>query len=116
MRLVERRMRARKNHDNIHVILDNSSTHKTKEVMEWLAGHPNIHFHFTPTSSSWLNAVESWFSRVERYGLRGKAFHAVGELREHLRRIKSADSVLASVARARAAAASQLERKILPRI
>ena len=130
MRLVERRMRARKNHDNIHVILDNSSTHKTKEVMEWLAGHPNIHFHFTPTSSSWLNAVESWFSRVERYGLRGKAFHAVGELREHLRRfivefnhrlatpfvwIKSADSVLASVARARAAAASQSERKILPR-
>lgn len=131
MRLVERRMRARKNHDQVHVILDNSSTHKTKEVRAWLAEHPNIHFHFTPTSSSWLNAVESWFSRVERYGLRGKAFHAVRELREHLHRfivefnhslakpfvwLKSPDSVLASVARAREAAASQSERKVLPRI
>ena len=72
--------------------------------------------------------MASWFSRVERHGLRGKAFHAVRERREHLRRfivefnrslskpfvwIKSADSVLASVARTRAAAASQSERKIL---
>ena len=130
LNLVDRRMRARKNHERIDVVLDNSSTHKTKEVSEWLVAHPNFHFHFTPTSSSWLNAVESWFSRVERYGLRAKAFHSVRDLREHLRKflvefnhslakpfvwVKSADSVLASVARAHDAAAIQTERTILPR-
>jgi transposase len=130
LRLVDRRMRARKDHGPIHVVLDNSSTHKTQEVRAWLAEHPDWHFHFTPTSSSWLNAVESWFSRVERYGLRGKAFHAVSELREHLARfivefnrtlakpfvwLKSPDSVLASVARARDNAAVQKDRVILSR-
>ena len=71
MKLVDRRMCARKNHDEIHVVLDNSSTHKTKEVNHSLA-KPFV-----------------W--------------------------IKSADSVLASVARARAAVTSQSERRILPR-
>ena len=46
----------------LHVILDNSSTHKTPEVRAWLAAHPRVHFHFTPTGASWLNMVEAWFS------------------------------------------------------
>jgi len=50
----------------IHVILDNLSTHKTKRVNEFLADHPKVHFHFTPTYSSWLNQVELWFSKIER--------------------------------------------------
>lgn len=44
---------------DLHIILDNSSTHKTDDVQKWLAGHPRIFLHFTPTSASWLNAVES---------------------------------------------------------
>jgi transposase len=50
----------------IHVILDNQSTHKTKAVQAWLEKHPNVQFHFTPTYSSWLNQVEIWFSKIER--------------------------------------------------
>ena len=44
----------------LHVILDNLNTHKKNE--RWLKKHPNVHFHFTPTRSSWLNQVETWFS------------------------------------------------------
>ena len=50
---------------DVHLILDNSSTHKTKQVQSWLAQRPRYHLHFTPTSASWLNAVESWFSQLE---------------------------------------------------
>jgi DDE superfamily endonuclease len=46
----------------LHVVLDNSSTHKTPAVYEWLSKHPRIVFHFTPTSASWLNQVEGFFS------------------------------------------------------
>ncbi len=50
----------------IHIILDNLSTHKTKRVREFLAAHPRVQLHFTPTTySSWLNQVELWFSRIE---------------------------------------------------
>ena len=127
LNLVDRRMRDRKNHENSQVILDNSSTHKTKEVVEWMGGHPQYTFHFTPTSSSWLNAVEGWFSRLERFGLRGRAFKSVAQLREHIRRhivqfnrcsakpfvwVKDADTIIASVARARAAREKQTERRI----
>ena len=59
LNLIDNRMQSRKNTENILIILDNSSTHKTKEVKKWLKAHPNYHFHFTPTSSSWLNAVEN---------------------------------------------------------
>ena len=45
----------------IHVILDNLSTHKPKRDL-WLARHPNVHFHYTPTHTSWLNQIEIWFS------------------------------------------------------
>jgi transposase len=50
----------------LHLVLDNSSTHKTLEVTAWLAAHPRFTLHFTPTSASSLNAVEGWFAQLER--------------------------------------------------
>jgi transposase len=49
-----------------HVILDNFATHKTDLVKRFLAEHPNVRLHFTPTYSSWLNQIESWFSKLQR--------------------------------------------------
>jgi hypothetical protein len=46
----------------VHVVLDNSSTHKTPAIQRWLVRHPRFEFHFTPTSSSWMNLVERWFA------------------------------------------------------
>ena len=57
----------------IHVILDNLSTHKPKRDM-WLARHPRVHFHFTPTHASWLSLVECWFSILERRVLNGASW------------------------------------------
>lgn len=65
---------------DLHIVLDNLSAHKTREVNEWLAQHPRVHFHFTPTSSSWLNAVEGWFAQLERRALYRGVFTSVGEL------------------------------------
>jgi len=48
----------------IHVVLDNSSTHKTPAIHRWLLSHPRVQFHFTPTSSSWMNLVERWFAEL----------------------------------------------------
>jgi len=56
----------------VHVILDNYATHKKND--EWAAAHPNVHFHFTPTSASWLNQVEIWFGIFTRKSLRGASF------------------------------------------
>ncbi len=50
----------------IHIIVDNLPAHKTKRVAQFLAEHPQLHLHFTPTYSSWLNQVELWFARIER--------------------------------------------------
>lgn len=50
----------------VHIILDNYSTHKTRAVQQFLDERPNVHLHFTPTYSSWLNQVELWFSKIER--------------------------------------------------
>ena len=50
----------------IHIILDNLSAHKTKKVAAFLEQHPSVRLHFTPTCSSWLNHVEKWFARIER--------------------------------------------------
>lgn len=63
----------------IHVVLDNYCTHKKNN--EWLAAHPNVHFHFTPTSASWLNLVEVWFCILSRKALRGASFKSVEDLR-----------------------------------
>ena len=62
----------------LHVILDNYCTHKKCDA--WLAQHPNVHFHFTPTSASWLNQVEIWFGIMSRKALRGASFKSVEEL------------------------------------
>src|SRR3546814_3161530 len=58
----------------IHVILDNLSTHKKNE--DWLAAHPNVTFHFTPTSASWLNQVEIWFGIFQRKTLNNASFRS----------------------------------------
>lgn len=52
--------------DEIHLIVDNLSAHKTTRVRDFLANHPRVHIHYTPTYSSWLNQVELWFSKIER--------------------------------------------------
>ena len=64
----------------VHVILDNLSTHKPKRDA-WLARHKNVHFHFTPTHASWLNQVEIWFSILARSTLQGASFTSVAQLR-----------------------------------
>jgi transposase len=70
----------------LHVILDNSSTHKTPEVYEWLATHPRVAFHFTPTSASWLNQVEGFFSILTRRSLKRASFPSTTALRRHIER------------------------------
>ncbi len=66
---------------DIHVILDNLNTHKPKRD-RWLARHPNVHFHFTPTYASWLNQVEVWFSILTRATLEGASFTSPTQIRE----------------------------------
>jgi len=64
----------------LHVVLDNSSTHSTPEVKRWLERHPRVHFHFTPTSASWMNMVEIWFSILTKQQVRRGVYHDVPEL------------------------------------
>lgn len=68
----------------LHVILDNLSAHKTKAVAAWRAEHPTVHFHFTPTYSSWLNQVELWFAKIERDLIARGVFTSVPNLRKKL--------------------------------
>ena len=63
----------------LHVILDNLSTHKPKHD-RWLARHRNVHFHYTPTHASWLNQIEIWFSILVRHALKGRSFTSPREL------------------------------------
>ena len=67
---------------DIHCILDNYSTHKKAEVVRWLEKHPRFHFHFIPTSSSWLNLVERWVSEITTKRIRRGVFRSVADL-EH---------------------------------
>lgn len=102
----------------LHIILDNLSAHKTPDVNEWLEKHPRVHFHFTPTSASWLNAVEGWFAQLERRALYRGVFTSVKELKDEIKRYvkvhnkhsakpfkwtKSAEKIIASVSRAKSA-------------
>ena len=64
----------------LHVVLDNSSTHSTAEVARWLERHPRVHFHFTPTSASWMNMIEIWFSILTKQQVRRGVYHDVPEL------------------------------------
>ncbi len=64
----------------VHCIVDNYSTHKHAEVKSWLMKHPRFHFHFIPTSSSWLNLVERWFGEITRKRIRRGSFQSVDQL------------------------------------
>ena len=70
----------------IHVIADNLSAHKTGQVRDFLAAHRNVHLHFTPTYSSWLNQVELWFSKIERDVIARGVFTSVPDLKRKLMR------------------------------
>jgi transposase len=69
----------------MHVVLDNLNTHKPKRD-RWLKAHPNVHLHFTPTYSSWLNQIECWFSILNRSALRGASFTSPRQLRDGIDR------------------------------
>jgi transposase len=97
----------------VHVILDNSSTHKTPAVRKWLLAHPRFVLHFTPTSSSWLNLVERWFAELTNKKLRRGTHRSVRELNTDIRSwindwnndprpyvwTKTADQILESISR-----------------
>ena len=70
----------------IHVIADNLSAHKTQQVQKFLQQHPNVHLHYTPTYSSWLNQVELWFGKIERDVIARGVFTSVPDLRKKLMR------------------------------
>jgi len=72
-------------HLDIHVVLDNSATHKTPAIQRWLTAHPRFALHFTPTSSSWLNLVERWFAELTTKKLRRGAHRTVRELNADIR-------------------------------
>ena len=97
----------------IHAVLDNYATHKHPKVLAWLARHPRWIFHFTPTSASWLNAVETFFSKMTRQRIRRGVFRSIADLQaaihaylaEHnaspkpFLRTKSYDAILAKLER-----------------
>jgi transposase len=70
---------------DVHVVLDNSSIHKTPAINKWLLRHPRFVFHFTPTSSSWMNLVERWFAELTRRLLQRSAHRSVNDLTKNLR-------------------------------
>ena len=70
----------------IHIIVDNLSAHKTQQVRTFLAAHPTVQLHYTPTYSSWLNQVELWFSKIERDLIARGIFTSVTDLRRKLMR------------------------------
>ena len=80
LKRVARRYRGR----DLHVVLDNSSTHSTPAVQTWLAQHPDVHFHFTPKGASWLNMVEAWFGIFTRQSVRRGSFDTVRALIRHI--------------------------------
>ena len=77
LRLIDRNVAKGK---EIHLIVDNYSTHKHANVRAWLAKHPRFHLHFIPTSSSWLNLVERWFREITDKAIRRGSFASVQEL------------------------------------
>ena len=97
----------------VHLVLDNAATHKTKLVHDWLIKRPRWHLHFTPTSASWLNLVEGWFALLTRRRLQRGVFTGTADLEAAIHayidqtnaepkpfvRTKTADAILASVGR-----------------
>lgn len=98
---------------DVHLILDNASTHKTPAIQRWLLKRPRFHLHFTPTSSSWINQVERWFATLTEKQLRRGVHRSTRQLeqaiKDYLRTYnnnprsfvwtKTADEILESVRR-----------------
>jgi len=70
----------------LHLIVDNYATHKHPKVRAWLERHPRFHFHFTPTSASWLNAVEGFFAKLTRQRLKRGVFKGIVDLQTAINR------------------------------
>jgi transposase len=97
---------------DVHVVLDNSATHKTPQIQRWLVRHPRFTLHFTPTYSSWLNLVERWFAELTTKSIKRGAHRSVRDLTASIRTWitnwnddpkpyvwhKTADEILASLA------------------
>ena len=64
----------------IHVFLDNLKTHDNDEAARWLGKHPNFTFHYTPTGSSWINQIETWFGIITRHAIRRGSFRSLAHL------------------------------------
>ncbi len=100
-------------HLELHLVLDNLSTHKTPAIKRWLLKHPRFHLHFTPTSASWINLVERWFGLLTEKQIRRGAHRSTLALEDAIERFisitnaapkpfvwtKSADEILASIER-----------------
>jgi hypothetical protein len=98
---------------DLHLVVDNYGSHKTKRLNEWLTKHPRFHLHFTPTSASWLNMVERFFSQITTKGIRRGVFKGVQALIDAVMNFvenhnenpkiftwtKDADTILAKVAK-----------------
>lgn len=69
----------------IHVVLDNLSTHTTPDIQAWLDAHPNVRFHFTPKGASWVNQIETWFGIITRQSIRRGTFTSVKVLIKQIR-------------------------------
>jgi transposase len=81
LRLIDRQTPQEK---QLHLIVDNYATHKHPDVLAWAARHPRFHFHFTPTSSSWLNMVERFFRDLTEDQLRRGVFTSVEQLQNSI--------------------------------
>ncbi len=84
LRFLARLVATQPRRTEIHLIVDNLSAHKTRAVAAWLAAHPRVHLHFTPTYSSWLNQVELWFAKIERDMIARGIFTSTADLRRKL--------------------------------
>jgi transposase len=69
----------------VHVVLDNLSTHTTPDVLTWLEAHPRVHFHFTPVGSGWMDQIETWFGLITRQSIRRGTFSSVQVLIRQIR-------------------------------
>jgi len=115
---------------DVHIVLDNYGTHKTALIRKWFAKRPRFHFHFTPTYGSWINLVERWFAEITNKRIRRGIFRSVKELEAAIHEYldvhneapkpfiwtKTADEILASIARYAQRTHSTKSRRLIPRI
>jgi transposase len=115
---------------DVHIVLDNYGTHKTALIRKWFAKRPRFHFHFTPTYGSWINLVERWFAEITNKRIRRGIFRSVKELEAAIHEYldvhneapkpfiwtKTADEILASIARYAQRTHSTKSRRLISRI